>query len=852
MNDRHLDEAKRYSQTAGAGALRRLSLAALLTLVPAAALAQVTFSPQTATAPTGGVSELVTATITHNPPASAGTGTLDLTNALPPGVTTNPAVITFNYFTGSGSAVTTFRYVVGLGAAPGLHQIPIKALGVDCGPGPGPCTGIMNLRIIQTAFSVAVSPNPVTLTIGGAPQTVSVQTTPATGLTGQITYNFTGLPSGVAFGGTQVSGVPYPTLEFPFTAAVGTTPGTYSGLLTASLATAAGPPVVRTAPITVIVQRPDLLAGFSQPVVSLCDGGPAASNTITLQPSGGYTGTPLLTFTSVPSGLTISPLNPTSPAIPPGASIPITVAAAGAAAGAHVVTLRVQDAAAAIDKQVSFTVNVTAQDFNPTVAPSSLTVQAGGAPASFQAMVGPNACFAAPGVEIRVTGQPTGLSVSPTPTSVKGPGFPPATLTVNALPTTAPGTYSLTVTFDPGSGATKTASLIVVVTPPPDFALTVVPPVLLLQAGAQVQATVTSTAINGFAGTVNVTASAAAPLAVEPATFTLPSSGSQMVTIRAPESAPASGTTVRFDGTATGVVGTRSAALALTVTPAPPRITAVTPPALAAGASDAVLRLSGVYFRPGARVVSASPSLVVGRTTFVSERTVDVVVSVQAEASPGSYRLDLVNTDGSSTATGVPVLVYPVSSLAAPLGVNVAAIVHPLPFTLIAEGDTILPRGLLATSGVGTVVGSWQLDGFPFDRFTVQASGGMPVEVAAHAPIPITYIGEHRLELVVEQPRSLVSAPITVIQAAESRTRLRLLEPGPDGPRRLPDEVRWSLVPGASGFLLEFATSDGDIVMRRRLSESSWRPSAESHSLAGGGDPGRAAPRQLVAPPARR
>ena len=172
MKNCHLDEAKRHSRAAAIGTLRRFGFAALLTLVPAVTLAQVALSPQTATATTGGVSELVTATITYNPPASSGTGTLDLTNALIPGVTTNPAVITFNYFTGGGTTTTTFRYVVGTDAAPGLHQMPIKALGVDCGPGPGPCTGIMNLNIVQTAFSVSATPNPVTLTIGAAPQVV--------------------------------------------------------------------------------------------------------------------------------------------------------------------------------------------------------------------------------------------------------------------------------------------------------------------------------------------------------------------------------------------------------------------------------------------------------------------------------------------------------------------------------------------------------------------------------------------------------------------------------------------------------------------------------------------------------
>jgi len=815
-------------------AARTVLLAGLAAAAPLAASAQISLAPGTVTVPPGGTSAPISATITHQPPNGPGSGTLLFGNGFPAGVTTLPTPVTFTYAVGSTTSATSFRLAVDPSVPPGQYSTTVSTTGVFCGQTGGPCFGTLNLRVQQTGFQIEVSPPSVTLQVGAAPQTVTVTTVPASGLTGAITYTFSGLPAGVTFGGPQNVAAPYPPLAFPFSAAAGTPPGSYVATLTGSLATT--PPVVRSSQLTVVVQRPDLLVSFAQPAMSVCDGGPAVANSVLLQPAGGYAGTPQISFANVPAGLTVTPTSPASPPLPPGASVPFTVAAAGAAPGAHPLNVRVQDLAAGIDKLVPLTVTVTARDFSPALAPAGVTLQAGGPPATVLATVGPNPCFTAPAVGLSVSGQPPGLTVSPAPATFAAPAYAAVSLTVAAQPTTPVGSHLLTATFTPTGGTARSLILPVTVTPAPDFTLAVVPPVLSLQAGSQAQVTVTSTALNGFAGSVAVAAGTSPGVVLEPAAFTLPGAGSQVVTVRAPLSAPPTSTTIRFEGTATGVVGPRSATLALTVTPAPPSITSIAPPALAAGSIDVVLRVTGERFRPGARVVSASPSLLVGRTTYLSASAVDVVVSAPTDAAPGSYRLDLVNADGGSTAGGAQVLVYPADCLGAPLGVTAVAIVHPLPYTLLAEDVPVRPRGLLATTGVGVIVGSWQLDGFPFDRFTVPASGGLPVEVRATAPVPVTFTGEHRLELVVEQPRTLASAPVAVIQAPESRTRLRLLAPAPDGPRQLPEEVRWTLVPGASGFLVEVASGDGELILRRRLSAAAWRPSSEDLAEIGPGE----------------
>src|SRR6185369_6892595 len=100
-------------------------------------------------------------------------------------------------------------------------------------------------------------------------------------------------------------------------------------------------------------------------------------------------------------------------------------------------------------------------------------------------------------------------------------------------------------------------------------------------------------------------------------------------------------------------------------------------------------------------------------------------------------------------------------------------------------------------------IGSWQFDGVPFDRFLVNAAGGMPVEVRANMPVPTSFTGTHTLELVIETPRHVVSPAIEVIDAIDRVSRLTLLAPR-DG-AVIPNNqlFRWSLVPNCTGFDVE-------------------------------------------------
>ncbi|HEX4955532.1 MAG TPA: hypothetical protein VF017_19235 [Thermoanaerobaculia bacterium] len=173
------------------------------------------------------------------------------------------------------------------------------------------------------------------------------------------------------------------------------------------------------------------------------------------------------------------------------------------------------------------------------------------------------------------------------------------------------------------------------------------------------------------------------------------------------------------------------------------------------------------------------------------------------------------------------------ASLTAPAGVTTAAVVFPSSGAQLAIDERVRPRGLLATSGTGTLIGTWRFDGHPFDRFAVQATAGLPLAIEARLPIPTPTLGTHRLELAIESPQRLVSEAVTVIGVTRRSSRLRLLAPE-EG-----DEVllaaarfRWTLVPGAIGYQVELRREGPATLpaLRRTVGAPPWSPSLEDRS----------------------
>lgn len=366
------------------------------------------------------------------------------------------------------------------------------------------------------------------------------------------------------------------------------------------------------------------------------------------------------------------------------------------------------------------------------------------------------------------------------------------------------------------------------------FAASVSPnPVVVQAGGTSVDVTVTTSAadamrepiqyaFSGFPAGIQTGGTRTVQPPFDPETFPFSATGAV---------APGS-----YSGVLTGTHSSGTVTVPVTVmvqaAPALPAIDAILPPALAAGTREAVLRITGRNLQPGGTVAAAHPAIRVLGTRVLSSTAAEVRVAIRPDAPPGPYALDFQNPDGS-TARGATVTIHSWGSLSGPVAVTGVRILAPRAGQIVAEGETVRPRALLAVSGAGTIVGTWNLDGVPFERFTRIASGGQPVEVQATMPIPVSYTGEHRLELVLESPATLPPQGVSFVQAAERRSALQVVAPVEGG---LLDPAaplfRWSPVPGASGYEVEVrhrpsgtaGEPAGWTTVRRRVNTTRWRP----------------------------
>ncbi len=201
-------------------------------------------------------------------------------------------------------------------------------------------------------------------------------------------------------------------------------------------------------------------------------------------------------------------------------------------------------------------------DFTLTSTPATVTLVQGGASQSISVNAMPVNGFTGT-VVITITGLPAGVAATPgTLTLIPGTA---QNVTVTAAASAAPGNATLTFTGTSGTLSHAATVAATVSAPPPDFALTLAPTSLTLVAGgANALVSVMATAVNSFAGTVNV-ALTGLPVGVtaSPATLSLAPGVAQTITLTPAITAVAGTSTVTFTGTSGSL--THSTQLALTI-----------------------------------------------------------------------------------------------------------------------------------------------------------------------------------------------------------------------------------------------------------------------------------------------
>jgi subtilisin family serine protease len=293
----------------------------------------------------------------------------------------------------------------------------------------------------------------------------------------------------------------------------------------------------------------------------------------------------------------------------------------------------------------------TAQDFTPSVSPSSASTAAGGA-VSYTVSVSPVNGFTGD-VSLTVSGLPDSqASWSFSPPVVTG-GSGSAQLTVSTATSIAAGNYPLTITATSGTTAHSAAAALVV-TAPPDFSLSATPASRNAVAGAGATYTVGVASLNGFTGTAALSLTGL-PSGVGTASFSpqvIAGAGSSQLTVTTLPAAPGGTYPLTITGTAGGV--THTAAVTLVVA-ARDFALSVSPSSVTISRGQSAKYTVGVSVTGGSvgNVSLSVAGLPAGTTAVFSPNPAGspgssaLTVKTTSSARRGTYSLRITGTSGS-------------------------------------------------------------------------------------------------------------------------------------------------------------------------------------------------------------
>jgi len=404
-------------------------------------------------------------------------------------------------------------------------------------------------------YTVAASPASQSV-VQGSSTSYTVTVTPSGGFTGAVSFSVSGLPAGAAatFNPTSVPGSGTSTMSGTTSS---TTPtGSYPLTITGTSGT-----LTHTASVTLVVTAP-VTPNFSlsaSPASQSVVQGASTSYTVTITPSGGFTGSVTLSASGLPAGAaasfapnpatSTSTMSVTTSSTTPTGSYPLTITGtSGTLSHTASVTLIVTAAAT--------------PNFTLSASPSSQTVTQG-ASTSYTVTITPSGGFTG-SVTFSASGLPAGATASFAP----NPATSTSSMTVTTATTTPAGSYPLTITGVSGTlSHTASVTLVVTAAGAGNFSLSATPASQSIPAGASTTYTINVTRTGGFTG--GVTLSATGVPAGATATFSPnPATGaSSTLTVATSGTTPVNTFTI----TVTGTSGTLShtTTVSLTVTAAP-------------------------------------------------------------------------------------------------------------------------------------------------------------------------------------------------------------------------------------------------------------------------------------------
>ncbi len=411
-----------------------------------------------------------------------------------------------------------------------------------------------------TPSDFSISADPSSLDVPqGASGSSTIGTAVTSGSAQTVSLSASGLPAGttVSFSPSSVTAGNSSTMTVNVGA--GTAPGSYLVTVTGT-----GTSATHTTTVNLTVTASDFSIGASPSSLSIQQGGSDVS-TISTSVTSGAAQTVSLSASGQPAGTSVG-FSPSS--VTAGGSSTMTVdVGADTATGDYTITVTGTGATGAIHTtSVALTVIAAPpSDFSISASPDSLSIQQGSSATSTISTA--VTLGIAQTIVLSASGQPSGVTVSFSPSSVTAGGSSTMTVGVDAL--TTPGDYTVTVTGTSAS-ATHTTSVALTVTaaPPFDFALTATPASLSVQQGGSGTSTIGTAVLSGTAQTVSFSASgqpSGTTVSFNPPSVT--AGGSSTMTVAVGATTAPGAYTITVTGTATSAAHTVGVSLTVTAPP---------------------------------------------------------------------------------------------------------------------------------------------------------------------------------------------------------------------------------------------------------------------------------------------
>jgi len=310
-------------------------------------------------------------------------------------------------------------------------------------------------------FTVSASPASVSV-VQGSNGTSTITSAVSGGFDSSIALSATGQPTGVtvsfnpASTAAPGSGTSTMTMTVASSTATGVYPITVTGL---------GDSITQTTTVTLTVTAsvPANFAISASPTSVSVVQGSNGTSTITTTVSGGFDSSIGLSASGQPTGVTVS-FNPSPLAAPgSGTSTMTMTVASSTATGVYPIT--VTGTGGGLTRTATVTLTVTAPvpgNFTISASPTALIVVWGRSASSTITTAAVNSFNSS--ISLSASGQPTGVTVSFSPTSIAAPGSGTSTMQVTASSGASIGRHTITITGT-GGGKTNTTTVALTILP---------------------------------------------------------------------------------------------------------------------------------------------------------------------------------------------------------------------------------------------------------------------------------------------------------------------------------------------------------------------------------------------------